>query len=304
MRTLRLVAGQPLGLLIGFAIASILFLATFTLAWTSGRVLATHGGSSNIHACVSIYTGQARIMRPGQAPNCSGGEQLVEWPGTALAADLAELEARLAELACIQSAPGANTEVQDIVFTGCNVQIVNGLSSTETTNAVGNLIVGYSTDQGDPNDRGGSHNLVVGDNHTYSSFGGFVTGQTNQVTGAFASVSGGFDNIASGDYASVSGGEFNMASGERSSVSGGDTNEASGNASSVSGGRNNHAAGANSSVSGGGGNAATGGSSSVSGGENNTASGDQSSVSGGLFRTTNNADPTHDWRAGNLIEDD
>jgi hypothetical protein len=244
MRTLRTLAEQPVGLILGFTIASILFLAAFALALTSGRVLATHGGGSNVHACVSIYTGHARIMRPGQAPNCSAGEQLVEWPGTALAADLAELEARLDELACIQSAPGANPAVDDIVFTGCNVQVVSGAGITNAaTNGTGNLIVGYNENSSNYA-RTGSHNLVVGPNNGYSSYGGFVAGQFNQISGVAASVSGGDTNVASGSH------------------------------------------------------------SSVSGGSGNEASGDRSSVSGGLNRTTDSMNPTHDWRAGSLIEDE
>ncbi|HLK10995.1 MAG TPA: hypothetical protein VKW76_06410 [Candidatus Binatia bacterium] len=52
----------------------------------------------------------------------------------------------------------------------------------------------------------GSHNLVVGDGHTYTSFGGLVAGSHNAVTGPAASVGGGAGNRASGIGASVSGG--------------------------------------------------------------------------------------------------
>ena len=117
------------------------------------------------------------------------------------------------------------------------------------TNGVGNLIVGY--DENNSNDKTGSHNLVVGKYHTYSSYAGLVAGYDNNVTGANASVSGETANTASGEYSSVSGGFINTASGTLSSVSGGDRNTASGQRSSASGGYGSVASGDHSSVSGG-----------------------------------------------------
>jgi len=168
----------------------------------------------------------------------------------------------------------------EIVITGVNLRIVNGLETTETTNGLGNLIVGYNElRQEDPNcppgdfpgfpctdTRTGSHNVVVGSEHNFSRFGGLVVGFRNEISGPFASVSGGSENIASGPMASVSGGEDNTASGPRASVSGGEDNVASNEETSVSGGVFNTASGPHSSVS---------------GGEHNTASGSASSVSGG-----------------------
>ncbi len=208
-----------------------------------------------------------------------------------------------------------------IHFTGVNVHIENGLGATNgnpgdpdsnsgTVNGLGNLIVGYNehinpyNGDGTPaTDKSGSHNVVIGHGHNYTSFGGLVVAKDNwinapytSVSGGFentatsasyASVSGGFLNTASGELASVSGGAFNNASGLRSSVSGGQVNSASGISSSVSGGEGNTASGGSSSISGGAGNSARGQSSSVSGGERNIASGEESSISGGFV---NNAD--------------
>ena len=56
-------------------------------------------------------------------------------------------------------------------FSAMNVQIVNGEGDTAVTNGLGNLIVGYDADVGatdGPDDRDGSHNIVVGDEHTYT----------------------------------------------------------------------------------------------------------------------------------------
>ena len=133
-----------------------------------------------------------------------------------------------------------SVEGNDVFFTGCNVHIRNGLGLTESTNGLGNLIVGYN--EGD-RDRAGSHNLVVGPSHTYTSYGGFVAGQGNSVTAGGASVSGGAVNTASGLGASVSGGTNNTASGSGASVSGGFQNTATGVRASVSGGGSRSALG-------------------------------------------------------------
>jgi hypothetical protein len=95
----------------------------------------------------------------------------------------------------------------EVVITGANLRLLNGLGSTETTNGLGNLIVGYH----EPRDNGetrqtGSHNVVVGQEHQFSSFGGLVVGLQNEIRGAYASVSGGVRNTAAGEHASVSGG--------------------------------------------------------------------------------------------------
>ncbi len=167
-----------------------------------------------------------------------------------------------------------------IVFTGVNVQIVNGLGATNgnsgnplsidpedtSTNGLGNLIVGYQETRGGRLLRTGSHNIVVGARHDYTTFGGLVAGNFNNVHGPYSSVSGGRFNEAAGDFSSVSGGRANKASGSQSSVSGGRFNIASGNGSSVNGGKNNTASAFDSSVSGGAENIAQGPHSAVGGG--------------------------------------
>jgi len=220
---------------------------------------------------------------------------------------------------------GQGGTVKTLRISGINVQIVNGMGSTETMNGLGNLTVGYN-EMGNPDgdDRTGSHNIVGGWKNTHGAWGGLVVGSGNTVTGVFSSVSGGRKNTASGLLSSVSGGRDNTASGASSSISGGRLNTASGNSSSVSGGLLNTASGYYSSVTGGWNNAASGNTSSVSGGlnnmainggyysygasvsggSNNTAGGDYyssgASVSGGANRT---APGDYDWVAGSLFED-
>jgi len=185
----------------------------------------------------------------------------------------------------------------EVVITGANLRLVNGLGSTDCTaeqdepipdcpNGAGNLIVGYNERREfGENLRTGSHNVVVGQFHNFSRVGGLVVGDFNEISGDFAVVSGGQRNTASGDRSAVSSGLFNTASGEQSSVSGGFINTASGFAAAVSGGSFDTANGAVSSVS---------------GGQGNEASNDFASVSGGRGRTAAGA---FNWVAGSLLED-
>lgn len=167
------------------------------------------------------------------------------------------------------------------VLSGYNLQIVSGSGSTYgTVNGLGNLIVGYNENT-ENYPRWGSHNLVVGPNHEYSSFGGFVAGSKNRIGAPHASVSGGSMNAALDLCASVSGGTSNTSNGLYASVSGGQGNNASGSYASVNGGNFNRALDLWASVSGGGHNIASGWFAVVSGGYLNTASSYGASVSGG-----------------------
>jgi hypothetical protein len=172
-------------------------------------------------------------------------------------------------------------EKPTIQFTGANVQIVDGEGKTETTNGMGNLIVGYDES---PGTQTGSHNLVLGSHQTFTSFGAVLGGIDDTASGPFSDVFG-MENVASGGHgASVTGGRKNTASGEDgASVSGGEENTASGEyANSVSGGKGNTAAGeyANAVTGGednkaGAGSTLDNGAESVTGGYENTASGEE-----------------------------
>lgn len=223
-----------------------------------------------------------------------------------------------------------DNEQPTVRFTGVNVQIVSGSGSTDgDVNGKGNLIVGYNEATG-MTFKTGSHNLIVGKWHSYSSYGGMVVGEQNTISNKFSSVSAGSLNKATGEYSSVSGGWYNTASGEDSSISGGKFNQAIGTQSSITGGENNETTGQYSSISGGNNNTASGTYSSVSAGEYNIASGDYSSVSAGVHNTASKiyssvsggfgnkasmeyssvsggkdreADGMYDWVAGGLFQD-
>jgi hypothetical protein len=112
----------------------------------------------------------------------------------------------------------------EVFITGANLHLRNGLGQTDCTdnqgnlvpdcpNSLGNLIVGYN-DPGFDTNHTGSHNVVVGERHNFSSFGGLVVGQHNTISGDFAVLSGGLSNTASSPYAVVSGGLNRTAEGE------------------------------------------------------------------------------------------
>jgi len=180
----------------------------------------------------------------------------------------------------------ANLQVQgdNLVLTGMNFQVVSGSGATDgEINGTGNIIIGYN-EEGNNDKRTGSHNLVIGLNHSYSSYGGLVAGGNNEISGRGASVLGGVGHRAAGDYASVSGGFRNEARGETSSVAGGEDNLADGRSSAVSGGDQNFA----------GSQSAT-----VSGGSSNQSNGLASTLGGGRNRTVMSA---YDWQAGGLFQ--
>ena len=186
----------------------------------------------------------------------------------------------------VNALPCASQVGTDVFFNGCNVNVRSGSGSTNgTVNGKGNLIIGYNEGAGSTT---GSHNLIIGNGHSFSSFGGIVAGVKNSIEGPFASVTGGYRNTASAYASSVSGGSHNYASAYYSSVSGGRNNTASGYAASVSGGYGNQATGNSASVSGGSSNYATNLYSSVSGGKNNYAQSKGASISGGSFNYATN----------------
>jgi hypothetical protein len=187
---------------------------------------------------------------------------------TTLNSTVAGLQAFKDSVACITGRPGVGA-VPDVVFTGCNVQVVNGLGSQMQKNAVGNLIVGYNdlvTSAGGPDpDRSGSHNLVVGPFHEYTSVGGFVAGGLNSLHGISTSIVGGISNIANAHNSTIVGGNYNVT---------GDVTDAD--------------VGIYSTILGGGGNTTKGGGSTIAGGAANVTFGTMSSIAGGRFNTTNN----------------
>ena len=140
-----------------------------------------------------------------------------------------------------------------IIFSGANVHVRSGSGSTDDNNTLtglGNLIVGYDEQQTEAVSRTGSHNLIVGGQHSFTRHGGLAAGAANTLDGVSAFAAG-VRNVASGDFSSVTGGAGNQAMASADTVSGGLNNTANGGTSSISGGQENMTTAVASSVSGG-----------------------------------------------------
>ena len=241
----------------------------------------------------------------------SPAEQAARRGDLSLSAEQREI---LSHLSLVHLDDGRGGRVKTLRVSGVNVQIVNGLGATNgypldpesrdpgvtATNGAGNLIIGYNEHPGGSGGaRTGSHNLVVGMQHAYESFGGSTLGFRNTSGAPYACVSGGAANRALAEFASVTGGTNNDATGPDASVTGGFLNVASGQHASVTGGSQNAAIESFATVTGGTSNVASGSQSTVTGGGFNIASGFIATVSGGSSRQ---ATGSFNWSAGSLQE--
>jgi microcystin-dependent protein len=132
--------------------------------------------------------------------------------------------------------------------------------------------------------------LMVGSGHTLSgAWATIAGGYENTASNDYATVGGGYDNTASRDYATVSGGQGNTASDWAAVVGGGTDNTASRDYATISGGEVNTASGYEATVGGGGNNTASAEGATVSGGGINTASGYKATVGGGYYNQATNS---------------
>ncbi|MCK6512872.1 hypothetical protein L6R29_23330, partial [Myxococcota bacterium] len=191
-----------------------------------------------------------------------------------------------------------------VTFEKANVRILNGTTKTDQANGLGNLILGYNDTTLPANppftlQRAGSHNLVVGDSHSYPTTAGIVAGRYNNLVGKSASILGGSQNQAYSEGSVILGGTQNTTGkanntavpffGLYSTISGGSLNQTYGTRSSILGGSGNltgvhddASKGSHASVSGGQSNTASGSHASVSGGQSNSAKFNTSFICGGL----------------------
>ena len=154
-----------------------------------------------------------------------------------------------------------------------NLQIVNGMGSTNTTNGCGNLLIGYNEPppplSGAPSTRTGSHNIILGRFHSHASYAGLLAGEMNVTTANAPSscVVGGSEGSANADRVVVVGGIENKANSDRCVIIGGFDNGANGGERAVVvGGVNNRADAPTSSIFGGTGNTTGGANSTILGG--------------------------------------
>jgi hypothetical protein len=177
------------------------------------------------------------------------------------AATIAALQQKLAALSVVTDTTRTDGKPNtELVVTGVNVHIVSGSQATNDntldTNGnpvpgksllgLGNLVIGYNApgnDQGNGNVRTGSHNLSIGDQNNYTSFGGVITGHDSTISYPFASVLTGECNLAIANETVVIGGENNTAQVQQGSILGGQFNLTNSRYATVMGGQDNIAGG-------------------------------------------------------------
>jgi hypothetical protein len=211
-------------------------------------LVATAGAEAPIKLCIP-ETPSRTVIVPNAKGECVNTKTVkyntVQFPG---AGELETLIRILPHVTYVESGVAGKPTIQ---FSGLNVQVVNGEGKTAAANGEGNLAIGYDENPL-AREQTGSHNLILGEQQTFKSYGGILGGHNNTIAGPFASVTAGEHNTASGSGASVSGGIFGTASAWAASVSGGLGNSATGYGASISGGRESTAAGAEANWIGGG----------------------------------------------------
>jgi hypothetical protein len=229
MRTFTAVRGMAAA--VGSALALVLLIASGALA------------ASPIYLCIAEKAGGA-VKSGGTSGTCKANYTKVALPSEET--EQQKLLSILPHMKYVASGVGGKPTIQ---FSGVNVQVVNGEGKTASLNGEGNLVIGY--DENASRTQTGSHNLILGEEQAFSSFGGIVAGYGNTISGRESSVTGGFLNTASGYYTAITGGANNIASVETASVSGGVRNTASNQGASVQGGSKNLAEGRDASIFGG-----------------------------------------------------
>jgi hypothetical protein len=215
-------------------------------------------------------------MSPASGGTCSGGRTLVTFAAqsevTTLQSQVAALQAKLSKVT--YTANGLNGK-PTLKVSGANLQVVSGAGATDApVNGLGNVVIGYDER---PGSQAGSHNLVLGYNQAFSSWGGLLGGVSNTLDGAAGTAFGAHNDVG-GSASSVTGGQYNLATDFSSSVAGGCGNLA-GPGTRLSGPCSTFGVEA---VSGGHDNTATGTGASVSGGYLNTATASDASILGGV----------------------
>src|SRR5271166_3292697 len=159
-------------------------------------------------------------------------------PASAFASESILSEAEQLELksilTCVKYVGEGVDKKPTVRVSGCNVQIVNGEGSTETTNGEGNLVVGYD-ELPEKGSQSGSHNIILGKEQAFTGYGSIIGGKHNFDSRHFDAVFG-FENETNGQWSSVLGGSHNLASGDASVIAGGDHNKAVGHTTSILGG--------------------------------------------------------------------
>lgn len=122
---------------------------------------------------------------------------------------LDDLEDRIDDLEDITACVKSSSDDKEFILEGCNVIIRNNEGNTDDIDGYGNLIIGYNEGGSscrEDCDRDGSHNIVIGKYHEWTSYGGIVAGYANFIDAPYASVLGGRLNSATGRASTVTAG--------------------------------------------------------------------------------------------------
>src|SRR4051794_26178148 len=127
-----------------------------------------------ISMCVPS-AGGAAITTPTSGSTCAAGSTFKQ---TASQTDLAAAKNRIAALETLLAGVtrGTVNGRATLTISGENVRLVNGTGGTFTSNGLGNLIVGYNSS---PRSQTGSHNIMLGSDQSFTSWGDIVGGAHN-----------------------------------------------------------------------------------------------------------------------------
>lgn len=229
---------------------------------------------SQVDGLIASSAAQASSISALQGDLADANAEIQQLQGTndAQSLSIVSLDSRVTGLQTKTNA--ITTSGADLFFTGVNVHIRSGAGITSATpNGRGNLIIGYNEAASAPNPsvRSGSHNLVLGERNSYSSWGGIVGGVDNRISAPSASVLSGDSNQATGPQSVIVSGTGGLADDTTAVVIGGFQNRATGFRSVAVSGWQNDAQGSYSAILGGDTNVATATESSIGGGDNITS---------------------------------
>ena len=168
----------------GVAIAAVLAIGLLLTA--SGALAA-----SPIYLCINEKAGGA-VKSGGAEGKCPLPTEKVKYTKVALPREASEQQTLLSILShakYVESGVGGKPTIQ---FSGVNVQVVSGAGKTNAAvNGTGNLVIGYD-ENGGKHEQTGSHDLILGEEQTFTSYGGpRRRAPGTRSARAFASVSGG-----------------------------------------------------------------------------------------------------------------
>lgn len=145
------------------------YAADATVTTLAGRVSAAEADVASLESGASTFASDLATLR--------ADVDALDTDVAAIDLDVADLAAYTPGLDALWTYLSVDTAADTVTFAGANVHVVNGAGATDTTNGLGNLVVGYGESDGDA--RTGSHTVVVGARHGWTSYGGIVSGDDN-----------------------------------------------------------------------------------------------------------------------------